>query len=911
MSAMVGNTIRKGIFDTDSFSSFKPEYANSWAERKECSNNYSYSHEHYINEVFCPSQVSKDGYTNQKKCTFPYAEKTLSAQMDKINEYSVNESIPEKYFTCNADTETAYEINYPTKPPNGYNNLEEYLTIESQREIQRPDLELVYIHFASMIASASWQLFATSFSLPVSGTHSIIGALVGGALASSAGHKAVTWSKIGGIVLSWVTSPTLSCIAAYFIYRYIGSNIIQSNDPILAARRSFPVFMGICMFLNGYALVLIQLKPCQPTDLDFICNWPTQEFTASMGIGHSYRKYVCSLVYAVPFGLLIWFLAKVFAMPFYEKKDQELLNCLEIPAKFAKTLSSERLLTDRENNNYNNMKLKPIQSLVKIEEEEDSIVKDNSLEDSESDPKVFSSETHAEPDARTKKDSLSKKDSVVSRTDSFRVNLLQKQLSEKRDSDISVPNSPVKLGRFVVNSVDPNTPRKTRQPSYKAKSNFLHDLTVQTLRPAALKYHKSEPDMYLAGEDVNYFSYPFRQGNHANNLRANHSHHTALGAEHGNTSNPTLSPKKRTGSTSGVFRNLSHKLLPKHGRTRHVSDSVAHNHPSNIARNNPTGHGHIVTSPSLSTRNSGNNLPEMNNSLPANGLSRNASSFDQKSHLVKIQESESDFTDVEHEECAQNPLAYRMKETKSALKVSGGGTTPQTGGMFTMGGADEECESREFLAGDHEDAHQLTGHSIGHSEVAKTARFDIEKNETVQYVNKVGLVVESYFKRLQVLAACCSSLAHGGNDTANAIAPLIGIFLLFVYGPIANDEKVSSNQWLFAFGGLFMSLGLFCLGRRCIETMGEGITEIVPSSGFTTSMVAVLSVQISTICGMPVSSTHCQVGAVIGIGLIGGWRSVKWSLMKNVALAWILTLPATGLISYVIVKILVYFSPGF
>ena len=87
-----------------------------------------------------------------------------------------------------------------------------------------------------------------------------------------------------------------------------------------------------------------------------------------------------------------------------------------------------------------------------------------------------------------------------------------------------------------------------------------------------------------------------------------------------------------------------------------------------------------------------------------------------------------------------------MKETKSALKVSPvGGVTPQAGGMFTMGGADEECESREFISGDHEsDTHQLTGHSIGHSEVAKTARFDIEKNETVQYVNKVGLVVESY-----------------------------------------------------------------------------------------------------------------------------------------------------------------------
>ena len=87
--------------------------------------------------------------------------------------------------------------------------------------------------------------------------------------------------------------------------------------------------------------------------------------------------------------------------------------------------------------------------------------------------------------------------------------------------------------------------------------------------------------------------------------------------------------------------------------------------------------------------------------------------------------------------------------------------------------------------------------------------------------------------------------------------------------------------------------------------------EVVPSSGFTTSMVAVLTVQISTVLGMPVSSTHCQVGAVIGIGLINGFGAVKWSLMKNVALAWILTLPATGVISYVIVTLLMYFNPGF
>ena len=108
-----------------------------------------------------------------------------------------------------------------------------------------------------------------------------------------------------------------------------------------------------------------------------------------------------------------------------------------------------------------------------------------------------------------------------------------------------------------------------------------------------------------------------------------------------------------------------------------------------------------------------------------------------------------------------------------------------------------------------------------------------------------------------------------------------------------------------------MSVGLFVLGKRCIETIGGNICEVVPSSGFTTSMVAVLVVQASTVLGLPVSSTHCQVGAVIGIGLIGGFGQVKWSLMKNVALAWVLTLPATGIISFGIVKLLMVVDFGF
>lgn len=66
-----------------------------------------------------------------------------------------------------------------------------------------------------------------------------------------------------------------------------------------------------------------------------------------------------------------------------------------------------------------------------------------------------------------------------------------------------------------------------------------------------------------------------------------------------------------------------------------------------------------------------------------------------------------------------------------------------------------------------------------------------------------------------------------------------------------------------------MTVGLFMYGKKCIETMGTNITKVTPSSGFTTSIVAVCVVQICSVLGLPVSSTHCQVGAVIGIGVEG------------------------------------------
>ena len=137
MSAMVGNTIRKGIFDTSMFSSFSQDHAEDWNKRNICDNSFTslsfnYTTERYIDEIYCPTQIEA---TNQKNCSFPFTEVKLQRALDSLNNQSVFK--PREY--CRPDYKVSYDIAYPKYP-----SLEDYLSLESERGIRRPDLELVY-----------------------------------------------------------------------------------------------------------------------------------------------------------------------------------------------------------------------------------------------------------------------------------------------------------------------------------------------------------------------------------------------------------------------------------------------------------------------------------------------------------------------------------------------------------------------------------------------------------------------------------------------------------------------------------------------------------------------------------------------------------------------------------------------
>lgn len=146
------------------------------------------------------------------------------------------------------------------------------------------------------------------------------------------------------------------------------------------------------------------------------------------------------------------------------------------------------------------------------------------------------------------------------------------------------------------------------------------------------------------------------------------------------------------------------------------------------------------------------------------------------------------------------------------------------------------------------------------------------------------------FSMLQVLSASSFAFSHGANDIANAIGPFAAIIDILQTGQINAASPVP----LIAMGafGVALVAGLWFIGKEVIDTVGSRITEIFPVTGFAAELGATLVILLATIFGIPVSSTHILVGAIIGIGLLN--RNANWALMKPIALAWIVTLPAAA-----------------
>jgi len=162
--------------------------------------------------------------------------------------------------------------------------------------------------------------------------------------------------------------------------------------------------------------------------------------------------------------------------------------------------------------------------------------------------------------------------------------------------------------------------------------------------------------------------------------------------------------------------------------------------------------------------------------------------------------------------------------------------------------------------------------------------------------------VERIFSYLQILTACFVAFAHGANDVANAIGPMAGALDAFRDGVV--HAKAAVPAWLLAMGGVGIVIGLATWGWRVIETVGKRITELTPTRGFCAEFGAAITILVASVLGLPVSTTHTLVGAVLGVGLARGIGALNLSTMRDIVASWIITIPAGAGLAIVIFFIL-------
>jgi sodium-dependent phosphate transporter len=148
---------------------------------------------------------------------------------------------------------------------------------------------------------------------------------------------------------------------------------------------------------------------------------------------------------------------------------------------------------------------------------------------------------------------------------------------------------------------------------------------------------------------------------------------------------------------------------------------------------------------------------------------------------------------------------------------------------------------------------------------------------------------------LQIFTSCFSSFAHGSNDVANAVAPLATIYSIYQYNEVQETTEVPI--WILVLGGAGIVIGLATWGYKIIDRIGRELTKVSPSRGFIIELSAAITVIIASRTELPVSTTHCQVGSVVGCGLSGGTKNVQWKLLKGILWSWFITVPITGLLS--------------
>ncbi len=158
-----------------------------------------------------------------------------------------------------------------------------------------------------------------------------------------------------------------------------------------------------------------------------------------------------------------------------------------------------------------------------------------------------------------------------------------------------------------------------------------------------------------------------------------------------------------------------------------------------------------------------------------------------------------------------------------------------------------------------------------------------------------GRTVEDVFRNLQIMTSCYVAFAQGANDVANAVGPIATVRSLIINGGIGEEVKIPF--WLLAFGGGGIALGILTWGYRVIKTVGSQITDLTNTRGFAIDFSTATIVLLCSKLGLPVSTTHACVGAVVGVGLGRGLEAIDLRVVKRIVISWVVTVPLAAILA--------------
>ena len=156
--------------------------------------------------------------------------------------------------------------------------------------------------------------------------------------------------------------------------------------------------------------------------------------------------------------------------------------------------------------------------------------------------------------------------------------------------------------------------------------------------------------------------------------------------------------------------------------------------------------------------------------------------------------------------------------------------------------------------------------------------------------------VEKVFTPMMIFTACAMAFAHGSNDVANGIGPLAAVVSIVQSGGEVS-QKADLPLWILVLGGAGIVVGLSTMGYRVMKTIGSGITQLTPSRGYCATLAAAATVVLASRTGLPVSTTHIAVGAVIGVGLARGIGAIDLRVIGGIVVSWVVTLPVGAVLA--------------